>query len=202
MRSLGSGQSRGTGVSDIRDRREHRLLERMARGDEDAFSELFKIYSSVAMGLAVRIIGDRTIAEEVVQDVFVSAWKRAGTYDASRGSARTWLLTQVHHRAVDVIRHEDALRKRSMTTYDPREPAPSPDDIVEEAWIADRRKRVRAAMERLPAEQREVLELAYLGGKTQAEVAKATGVPLGTVKSRTLTAMRRLRGILDGGDNA
>jgi len=147
----------------------------------------------------IRILGDRALAEEVLQEVFLSVWRKAGAYDGARGSVRSWLLTQIHHRAVDVVRHEEAERRRNANqTPDVAEHAI--DDVVEESWISSRREQVRDALKDLPQEQREVLELAYYGGMTQKQVAERTGLPIGTVKSRTLAAMKRLRATLVGGE--
>lgn len=184
-------------AEDLQDRRDRKLIEQIAAGEEAALSELLSRYGPAVIGLAKRIVGDPGLAEEVGQEVFVSVWRRAGTYEVGRGSVRTWLLAQAHHRAVDAVRHEDALRRRSTRAVEITPPT-SPDDVVEERWLADQRLRVRNALEGLVPEQRQVLELAYFGGLTQTQVAQRLGAPLGTVKSRTLTAMRKLRLLLDG----
>lgn len=169
----------------------------MVAGDEDAFRELYRRYGGIAYGLAVKILRQQNLAEEVVQEVFVSVWKRADTFESDRGNLRAWLLTQVHHRAVDLIRKEEAARKRDRHLV-PEEVSPShADQIVEDAWTAQQRVRVRSALENLPLEQREVLELAYFGGLTQRQIALDTGMPLGTVKSRTMVALKSLRSIMD-----
>jgi RNA polymerase sigma-70 factor, ECF subfamily len=98
-------------------------MGRIAEGSSDGFRDLYRRYAPTAAGLAHRVIGDPVLAEEVSQDVFLSVWRSAAAYDAARGSVRSWLLTQVHHRAVDVIRHEDAERRRSL-----RQPQPVPVD--------------------------------------------------------------------------
>jgi RNA polymerase sigma-70 factor (ECF subfamily) len=184
-------------VPDLRDRNDRVLVARVAEADEDAFAELFRRYGSAAFGLALRMLGDRELAEDVLQEVFLSVWRRAWAYDASRGTVRAWLLTQVHHRAVDVIRREEAARRRSGVNL-----APVADEqleeIVEESWLAARRAQVLAALAGLSPEQRRVIELAYYDGLTQQEVAARAGIPLGTVKSRTLAALRRLRATLLG----
>jgi len=182
---------------DLQDRRDKHLIERVATGDDDAFGELFARYGPVALGLASRIIADTGYAEEVIQEVFVGVWRRAGTYDATRGSVRTWLLTQVHHRAVDIVRREEAARRRSTVVLDPTDEPPGPEDVVDESWIQMRRSQVRAALGALPNEQRRVIELAYYGGLSQSQVAEQIGAPLGTVKSRTITGLRRLRDALN-----
>jgi RNA polymerase sigma-70 factor (ECF subfamily) len=182
-------------VTDLQDRRDRDLLARIASGSEEAFSELFRRYAPAAGGIALRVVGDAAIAEEVVQEVMVSVWRRAGAYDPARGSVRSWLLAQAHHRAVDAVRREEANRRRASATA-PESGDDPIDDVVEEGWLASRRTRVRAALASLSSDQRNVLELAYYGGLTQSQVAEAAGIPLGTVKSRTLAAMSKLRSVL------
>jgi RNA polymerase sigma factor (sigma-70 family) len=172
----------------------------VAAGSEDAFVQLFRRYAAAACGLAHRVLGDAALAEEVLQEVFLSVWRRAGSYDPARGTVHSWLLTQVHHRAVDAVRRRQAARRRELTPLP--EPVEDVDRVVEEDWLAVRRAQVRAALARLSAEHRQVIELAYYGGLTQAEIAGRTGLPLGTVKSRTLAAMHRLRRMLVSGEGA
>lgn len=136
------------------------------------------------------------MAEEVLQEVFLSVWRRAGGYDPARGSVRSWLFAQIHHRSVDVVRREEAERRRTTTNAEPDVSDEGIDDVVEEGWLKTRREQVRRALGGLSDEQRKVIELAYYEGLTQSQVATATGVPLGTVKSRTLAAMRRMRDAL------
>lgn len=188
-------------VADLDERRDRALMERIVAQDEGAFAEVYERYSPQAFGLAVRILGERGLAEEVLQEVFVSVWKGAARFDGTRGSVRSWLLTQIHHRAVDVVRREEAERRRT-TTSTIESTARGPDDIVEEGFLVARRAQVRDALATLPDGHRQVLELAYFGGLTQTEVATRIGVPLGTVKSRTLAAMRRLRDRLTEQDPA
>ena len=199
VRGMSSDEESRSAPDDLLDHRDRRALERVATGDDDAFAELFGRFGPQALGLARRITGSVSVAEEVVQDVFASVWRRPESYDPGRASVRAWLLMQIHHRAVDALRHEDALRRRTAAPIHAPASAPEPEDVVEDTWLAHRRARVRAALDRLPGEQREVLELAYFSGLTQREVAEKTGIPLGTVKSRTLTAMRRLRRLIDEG---
>jgi RNA polymerase sigma-70 factor, ECF subfamily len=180
-------------VTGLEERRDHRLIRKIARADESGLADLLRQYGPAALGLATRILGDQTLAEDVLQDVFLSIWRRPDRYDEARGSVRTWLLTQVHHRAVDIVRREEAERRRRST---PGVPTDVIDDIVEDAWMAARAQRMRTALRSLPTEQRDMITLAYYEGLTQTEVSARAGVPLGTVKSRTLTAMRRLRAAL------
>jgi RNA polymerase sigma-70 factor (ECF subfamily) len=199
LRSVEGGSHAG---SDLTDREDRELLSAMARREDDALRELYRRYGSAVFALAVRITRDRAFAEDVIQEVFIAAWDRATSFDETRGSVRAWLLTRAHHRSVDRVRGETATRRRNLvlTLDDPdREPA-APDRIVEDDWISRRRDEVRAALEHLSAEQQEVLELAYFGGFTQREIAGRVGVPLGTVKSRTITALRTLRARLSAGE--
>lgn len=185
-------------VSDLQDRRDRDLIDRVSGGDHAAFSELYRRYSPSAFGLANRILGDQTMAEEVLQEVFLSVWRRAGAFDPARGSVRSWLFAQIHHRSVDVVRREEAERRRSRATVEPEATEEDVDNVIEEGWLSARREHVKSALTSLPEEQRRVIELAYYRGLTQTQVADAMGVPLGTVKSRTLAAMRRLRSVLAG----
>ncbi len=144
------------------------------------------------MGLALRVLGQRMLAEEVLQEVFVSIWRSARGYDPARGRVRSWLMAQVHHRAVDAVRREESLRRRSIATgVDVASDDTS--EVVEQGWLQTRRDQVRAALDALSAEQQQVLELAYFSGLTQTQISQRLDVPLGTVKTRTLAAMRRLR---------
>lgn len=168
------------------------LLARVSGGDEAAIEALYQRYGAACFALARRILDDHQLAEDVVQQVFLAMWQGTG-YDARRGAVSTWLLSVTHHKAVDAVRREGNRRKRLATEQALLEVAatgPGPDD---EVWARLRAERTREALRGLPAEQREVLLLAYYGGYTQREIADLTGLPLGTVKSRTLAAMRRLR---------
>jgi len=185
-------------VSDLQDRRDRDLIERVSGGDHGAFSELYRRYSASAFGLANRILGDQPLAEEVLQEVFLSVWRRAGAFDPARGSVRSWLFAQIHHRSVDVVRREEAERRRSRAIVEPEATEEDMEGVIEESWLSARREHVKTALTSLPPEQRRVIELAYYNGLTQSQVADAMGVPLGTVKSRTLAAMRRLRSTLAG----
>lgn len=183
-------------IGDLQDRRDRDLIAAIADGDEEAFTDLYRRYSPVAMGLAMRVIGQRSLAEDVLQEVFVTLWRSAKGYDPGRGRVRTWLLTQIHHRAVDVVRHEEAQRRRSVSVEIPSDPT---DVVVEDQWLGDRSRRIRSGLASLSPQHQQVLTLAYFGGRTQTQIAQETGIPLGTVKTRTLAGMRRLREIMEGG---
>jgi RNA polymerase sigma-70 factor (ECF subfamily) len=178
------------------------LVARVGAGDQAALAALYDRYSRPCYSLARRILGDDTLAEDVVQEVFLAVWRDPSRFDATRGAFATWLLSTTHHKAVDAVRREENHRKRRASTdvLETRvSDAPSVDD---EAWTGVRRTRVRAALATLPEAQREALGLAYLGGYTQREIAGLTGIPLGTVKTRMLAGMRRLRDELADIDNA
>jgi RNA polymerase sigma-70 factor (ECF subfamily) len=169
------------------------LVELVAGNDADALEALYDRYGKVAYSLARRILADATLAQDVVQEVFLSLWRNAGRFDAGRGTVATYLLSMTHHRAVDAVRREENLR-RWRTTDEVLEFAPDPGTGVEdEVEASERRAQVRAALAELPPAQREALALAYFGGYTQREVASLVGVPLGTVKTRMAAGMRKLK---------
>ncbi len=173
------------------------LVALVLEHDTSALEQLYARYGKPCYGLSRRILGDEQLAQDVVQEVFLTLWRDASRYDPSRGAFATWLLSMTHHKAVDVVRREENLRKRRLAAEAVEataSPQPEPDDA---AWTGLRRDRVRAALARLPEPQREALGLAYYGGYTQREIAGLTGTPLGTVKTRMLAGMRKLRGVLE-----
>ncbi len=173
---------------------DHGLLALTARGDREAFSRLYDMYSTVAYSLAVRIVRDRELAADVVQDAFVTVWNQAATFNASRGQPSSWILTLTHHKAVDMVRREQ--RRRAEPLEGAGELVDSAPAVEEAAWQGVAREQVRAAMQKLPDPHREVLELAYFAGFSQSELAERLSLPLGTVKSRTFAAMTTLRQLL------
>ncbi|MEX1046333.1 MAG: sigma-70 family RNA polymerase sigma factor [Actinomycetota bacterium] len=178
-------------------------LHRRIRGkDAGAFEELYKRYSSAIYGLALRVTGHGPLAQEVVNDAFLAVWRAPEAYDPARGSLRTFLMSLSHHRAVDAVRKEERLRKRTQRALNLDETAGEDvaEGVVEDAWLADRRKLVKEALVTLPPDQRQVLEMAYFGGLTQAKIADQLSIPLGTVKTRTLAAMRKMRAALSEDD--
>jgi RNA polymerase sigma factor (sigma-70 family) len=181
-------------VGSVGDATDRDLVRRVAGGDEEAFRDLFRRYGSVAKALALKIIRQPFLAEEITQEAFLALWRRPLAYREDRGSVRAWLMSTVHHRAVDLIRREEAQRRRAEE-MDPRDALEEDvaETFVEEAAFAERRAAAVAALGELPAEQRQVLEMMYFEGKSQSKIAGELGLPLGTVKSRTLLGMRRLR---------
>jgi RNA polymerase sigma-70 factor (ECF subfamily) len=176
------------------------LVERVAAGDTRALEDLYDRYSRPAYSLARRVTGDNVFAEEVVQEVFLAVWRQPGRFQAGRGGFASWLLAAVHHKAVDAVRREEAVRRRAVALQatqglDPSDaPANRPEEAVEERM---RGERVRRALGALPDSQREALTLAYYGGYTQREIASLTSTPIGTVKTRMHRAMHNLRHALD-----
>ena len=183
-------------AADLQDARDRDLLRRVSRGQEDAFRELFGKYAPTARALALRILRRPFLANETVQEAFLALWRHPQGYERDRGSVRAWLMSTVHHRAVDLVRREEAHRRRTEGTL----PDPVPEDPAEQAvhavGVPEERAAVRTALADLPTEQRQVIELLYFEGLTQSQVAERTGLPLGTVKSRVLLAMRRMRAAL------
>ena len=183
-------------AADLQDARDRDLLRRVSRGQEDAFRELFGKYAPTARALALRILRRPFLADETVQEAFLALWRHPQGYERDRGSVRAWLMSTVHHRAVDLVRREEAHRRRTEGTL----PDPVPEDPAEQAvhavGVPEERAAVRTALADLPTEQRQVIELLYFEGLTQSQVAERTGLPLGTVKSRVLLAMRRMRAAL------
>jgi RNA polymerase sigma factor (sigma-70 family) len=173
--------------------RDGQLVELVAQKDAGALEALYERYGRAAYSLARRILTDDTLAQDVVQEVFLSLWRDARRFDAGRGTVATYLLSMTHHRAVDVVRREENLR-RWRTSDEGLELEPDPKARVEdEVEASERRADVRAALAELPAAQREALLLAYFGGYTQREVAALVGVPLGTVKTRMAAGMRKMK---------
>jgi RNA polymerase sigma-70 factor, ECF subfamily len=176
------------------------LLLRVRAGDRGAIDELYDRFRRPAFALARRILADDTLAEDVLQDVFLGVWRDPDGYDRSRGSVSSWLLVMVHHKAVDAVRREESHRRRQARAQDDLAltARTAVRDVEDDAWTGAVSEAVRAALGTLPEAQREALTLAYYGGYTQREVAALTSAPLGTVKTRMLAGMRRLKKELGG----
>jgi len=184
---MGSAESAGTP--------DEALLQRVGAGDERAFRELFARYAAVAHALAFRLVRQAQVAEEIVQEAFLAVWRTPERYDPARGSVRSWLMGTVHHRAVDAVRREQAQRRRAdqAAAMVPRVADDPTDDVLSAIDLPRERRLVQTALAGLPDEQRDVILRMYFDGMSQSQIAERTGLPLGTVKSRTLLAMRRLR---------
>jgi len=180
-------------------RSDEQILAALAQRDLNALEELYERYGKIAYSLAYSIVGDRGTAEDVTQDAFLSVWRRAGSYQADKGSARNWLMSIVHHRSIDRLRHVAA--SGTLIAYEElpesSEESTKP-GIWQQAWTNVRGEMVRKALEQLPSEQKKSIELAYFSGYTQAEIASLMGVPLGTVKGRMRIGLQKLRAMLEG----
>ncbi len=172
---------------------ERALAARLCAGDDAALGELYDQHCGFVFGLALRVIGDKQAAEDVTQDVFVTFWQDPTRYDADRGSLRAFLGTVAHRRSVDLIRREEARRRREDKTSLERVEAGSIDASVMAAVTSDH---VRDAVAQLPPAQREALELAYFQGLTYRQVAVALGIPEGTAKSRLRLGLQHLAELL------
>ena len=175
------------------------LVARVVEQDGRALEALYARYGRPCLALARRILADEQFAQDVVQEVFLTVWRDAARFDAARGGFSSWLLSMTHHKAVDVVRREENVRKRraSADLLESREddgPRRRRGGLVDAAPRAP----ARGARRRCPTPQREALALAYYGGHTQREIAQLTATPLGTVKTRMLAGMRTLRARLDG----
>ena len=163
------------------------LAAGVGEGDRLALEEVFDRYGGAVKAMALRVLRDDALAEDVVQDVFVAFWKAPQKFDANRGSLRTFLVTVAHRRAVDIVRSEEARFRREERV--PRDTAP---DIDDEVWTRSLSETVRNALAELADPEREAITLAYFGGLSYVEAAKRLGAPEGTVKSRIRSGMRKL----------
>ena len=174
------------------------LLERVADGDRDAFEQFYDATADLVFGIARRVVIDRDLAAEVAQEVFLEVWRKAGGYERTRGSAKTWVAVMAKRRAIDVVRSTQAARDRDQIhpggVVDPGDP-------VGDA-VADHedRSRVSTALAALTELQREALDMAFFRGLTHREVAKELDVPLGTVKTRIRDGLSRLSAAMGESD--
>lgn len=176
------------------------LAARMASRDRAAFEQLYDRYSGKALGLIIRILNDRGVSEEVLQEAFWRVWQRAETFDPSRASFASWLFSIVHHCAIDELRRQ---RSRAMPTVEVDAPdgeaqaIPDPHiDVAESAWANLQSDQVKRALTQLPEAQRAVIMLAYYGGYTRQEIAVRLNEPIGTVHTRARLGLLKLRDLL------
>lgn len=174
---------------------EHLLAQRLAEGDEAALREVYRTYSPAVYGLALRVLANEGLAEDVTQEVFVRLWERPERFDPARGSLRSYLLSMTHSRAVERVRFEEALRRRHNSEALRRAPRPDDDPA---GLLADRAaaSAVRRALGALPAGERIPIELAYFEGLSYREVARRLEEPEGTVKYRIRAGMQKMRAAL------
>jgi RNA polymerase sigma-70 factor, ECF subfamily len=188
----------GLSVVGRADATDEELVGDVVDGAGPAFAALYDRYGRRAYSLARRVCADDGLAEDVVQEAFLAFWRAPDRFDPQRGRFSTWMLTLVHHRAVDAVRRQSAIGRRTVPqpeNGEERSASTGPGADLD-ALAAVEAGHIRAALDRLPQDQRTALALAYFGGFTQREVAAQLGVPLGTVKSRMFTGIRRLRDLL------
>jgi RNA polymerase sigma-70 factor (ECF subfamily) len=163
----------------------------------EALGELYDRHAPGLLALARRILAGSADAEEVLQEVFLHVWNNAGRYDSARSSVSTWLVLITRSRAIDRLRSRKVVERVHETAHleDPAADHASPEGL-ESVFLRERRQRVKSELDKLPPEQRQVLEMAFYEGLSQTEIAERAGLPLGTVKTRTLLAMKKLRSAL------
>jgi len=172
---------------------EAELVRRVARGDADALAALYRRYSGMLSGLAHRILGDGADAEEILQETFVQVWRQASRYDSRRSSVSTWLVLIARSRSIDRLRSRRVAQRTVVSAIREKPDLHTSPEGARDVLNAERRVRLRAELGKLPPEQRQVLEMAFYQGLTQSEIAHRAEIPLGTVKTRTLLAMKKLR---------
>jgi RNA polymerase sigma-70 factor (ECF subfamily) len=172
------------------------LMALVRDGEARAFEVIFDRHASIAFSLAYRMCGRRTMAEDIVQEAFLSLWRSGARYDRARGSVRSWILGAVHNRAIDAFRREAC--RSALDVHDDgiseRLPAAERTDV--EVEQRDDAREVRSALETLPADQRQVIELAYFGGFSHSQIAELLSLPAGTVKGRMRLGLSKLRVVL------
>ena len=174
------------------------LLNAIAGGAVWAMDSLYQRYSRILYSLAFRMVADHQVAEDLLQDAFLAVWRRATTYSPQTGAARSWLISILHHRTIDYLRR---VRRRSTIQEAPLEELELNESIAypdawDAAWQSVKSSQVRAALMKIPPEQRLVIELAYFQGWTHAEIAEGTQIPLGTIKARMRLGLLHLKEIL------
>ena len=185
-----------SGSSDLRALADEDLMQLMQRSDPRAFELIYERHSGAAFSLAYRMVGRGNVAEDVVQEAFLSLWRSGARYERTRGSVRTWVLGIVHHRAIDQLRRSSVHDKRRASDEGLEERLESRERTDNEVARREEAATIRSAMDSLPAEQSHVIELAYFGGFTHTEIAEILGAPVGTVKGRMRLGLEKLRNSL------
>jgi len=172
------------------------LIDALARQDLSALETLYDRYGKISFSLAYRIVGERGAAEDVVQEAFLSVWRRAKSYKRERGSPKTWLMAIVHNRSIDKLRSH-ASGAATVPIDDLPEDYGDAPGVWQQVWADMRGESVRNALKRLPVEQKKSIELAYFSGYSQSQIAQLMGVPLGTVKGRMRIGLQKLKAMLE-----
>jgi RNA polymerase sigma-70 factor, ECF subfamily len=181
------------GKAGVRNLADEDVMARFQDGDGRAFEVIFDRHAAVAFSLAYRICGRRAVAEDIVQESFLSLWRSGARYDPTRGSVRSWILSTVHNRAIDTFRKERVTSQRNVGDQGLAERMPAPQRTEAEIERRDDARQLRAALTALPEEQRRVIELAYFGGFSHTQIAEVLGLPAGTVKGRMRLGLTKLR---------
>ena len=179
--------------SDIRVLADEELMQLVRAGDAQAFEIVFDRHSGAAFSLAYRMCGRQAMAEDIVQEAFVSLWRSGARYDATRGSVRTWVLSVVRNRTIDAFRRESAKGSRDVSEEGLAERMAAPELTDTEVERRDEARQVRKALVELPPDQRQVIELAYFGGFTHSQIADMLELPSGTVKGRMRLGLTKMR---------
>jgi RNA polymerase sigma-70 factor (ECF subfamily) len=188
----------GTAVLPLAEPTDEELISAICKGEEDALEMLYERYNRYAYSLAYRILRDPVAAEDIVQDAFLSIWRKASSYQMQHGSVHSWLQAIVHHRAIDKVRaaaHRDH-QWTSLQADDEQDLPSEQSDVWEQAWQGEQRRIIRAVLDQIPTEQRMVIELAYFGGYTHAEISEQWHIPLGTVKGRMRLGLQKMKALL------
>jgi RNA polymerase sigma-70 factor, ECF subfamily len=172
------------------------LISLTAGRDTQALAALYDRHGRVAYSLAYRMMGERQAAEDLVQEAFLKVWRAAGSYRVERASVRTWILSIVHNRGIDMLR-STASRRRTQERVEAQPPASQPSEAFGETWRNSQREHVREGLRELPPEQLKVLELAYFSGYTHTEIAELLDLPLGTVKGHMRLGLKKMREYFD-----
>jgi RNA polymerase sigma-70 factor, ECF subfamily len=184
---------------DLRALADEDIMQLVRRGQAPAFEVIYERHAAAAFSLAYRIVGSRNGAEDVSQEAFLNIWRSGARYDRSKGSVRTWVLGIVHHRAIDFLRRATVHDKRRASDEGMEERFEASERTDVEVARRDEAATVRDAMDELPAEQRQVIELAYFGGFTHTEIAEVLEAPIGTVKGRMRLGLKKMSDRLSGG---
>jgi RNA polymerase sigma-70 factor (ECF subfamily) len=184
---------------DLRSLADEDLMQLVRRSHAPAFEVIYERHSQAAFSLAYRMAGTRGVAEDVVQDAFLSIWRSGARYERTRGSVRTWVLGIVHHRAIDALRRSFVHERRRASDEGLEERLETGERTDLEAARHEEARTVRAALDHLPSEQSQVIELAYFGGFTHTEIATMLDTPVGTIKGRMRLGLEKMRHALSGG---
>jgi RNA polymerase sigma-70 factor (ECF subfamily) len=187
---------------DLRSLADEDVMQLVRRGDARAFEVIYERHSAAAFSLAYRMMGTRAGAEDVTQDAFLSLWRSGARYDQARGSVRTWVLGIVHHRAIDALRRATVHDRRRASDEGIEERFEARERTDVEAARREEAGTVRGALSSLPADQSQVIELAYFGGFTHTEIADMLDAPVGTVKGRMRLGLKKMKAQLGEGQVA